>query len=130
MLPLSYRLPTPLVSSVLRHGKRVHGLGMTIVYLVSKNPSVQVSTKNTDTRTPGHADTPPPRFAFVAGVKVSKKAVERNRVKRLLRESVQHLLPALKPGQDVVIVAKKELVGLTQQQVESEIKKLIRDKPE
>ena len=46
------------------------------------------------------------RFGFVVGRKVSKKATERNLIKRKLREAVRKNLPKIKKGIDVVIVVK------------------------
>ena len=45
------------------------------------------------------------RFAFVTSQKVSKKAVIRNRVRRVLRELVQKELMKFKKSVDVVLIA-------------------------
>ena len=44
------------------------------------------------------------RFGIVVSKQVAAKAVERNRIKRLLRQALQDFLPLLKPGHDVVLV--------------------------
>lgn len=53
------------------------------------------------------------RVAFSVGLKFSKKAVERNRVKRILRAVIYRELPGIISGYDLVFYikdAKKELV--------------------
>lgn len=45
------------------------------------------------------------RFGFVAGKKVGT-AVTRNRVKRWMREAIQHRLPAISPGWDLILIAR------------------------
>jgi len=47
------------------------------------------------------------RIGIVVGKKFSKKAVERNRVKRILREEVRKLYGQLDTGYDIVIFVKK-----------------------
>ena len=46
------------------------------------------------------------RVGFAVGVKVSKRATVRNRLKRRLREIVRKTLPLLPPGYDLVFLAK------------------------
>ena len=48
------------------------------------------------------------RFGFVVGKKFSKKAVERNRIKRILREVVKERIEEVKRGIDVVIIVNPE----------------------
>lgn len=62
------------------------------------------------------------RFAFVVGIKISKKAVERNKIKRRLSQVVQMLLPKIKPG-DYIIYAKKEILGKEREDLKNELEK-------
>lgn len=48
-----------------------------------------------------------PRIGFSVGLKFSKKAVERNRIKRKLRSAVAQNLSHFKKGVDVVVMVKK-----------------------
>ena len=50
------------------------------------------------------------RFGFAVSTKISKSAVKRNRVRRQLREAVRALLLEIKPGFDVVVMGKSELL--------------------
>ncbi len=52
-------------------------------------------------------DSPDTRVGVVVGLKYSKKAVERNQVKRLIRDIVQAELKTLDKGWDIVIMARK-----------------------
>jgi len=61
------------------------------------------------------------RFAFVVSTKVAKRAVDRNRMKRVSRESVHHLLPTIKSGYDIVFVVKKNFADKTEIEVEKEL---------
>jgi len=47
------------------------------------------------------------RVGIVVGLKYSKKAVERNQVKRIIRDIVQPELKNMKKGVDIVIMARK-----------------------
>lgn len=55
-------------------------------------------------------DLPHNRYGIITGKRVGN-AVKRNRVRRLIRESVRLLHDRLKPGYDVVIIARHESVG-------------------
>jgi len=48
------------------------------------------------------------RFGFVVAKKISKKAVTRNLIKRRISEAIRICLPQIKPGYDLVIIAKPE----------------------
>ena len=53
-------------------------------------------------------------------------AVQRNRAKRLLRESIRPLIPLLSPGWDIVLIARTPLVTAAFQDVQSALELLLR----
>lgn len=55
------------------------------------------------------------RFAIAAGRSLGK-AVERNRAKRRLREALRPLMPAIAPGWDLLLLARRPLNEATFQQ--------------
>lgn len=61
-------------------------------------------------------DLPYSRFTVVVGAKVSKKAVVRNRLRRILREEIRLCMHRLQPGFDVLLLVRpgaKELPPAT-----------------
>jgi ribonuclease P protein component len=76
----------------------------------------------------GHA-----RLGLAISKRVSKRAVERNRIKRLLRESfrrIRHRLPPI----DLVVMAREQAAGVPGPQLLAELdglwKKLLTNRPE
>lgn len=105
MLPSQNRLPSPQVREVMKTGKRIYTQALQLIF---KRNTVGVC-----------------RFAFIVGTNVDKRATARNRTKRLLRESVRHVLPSLSPGFDYVFIARSNMSKLTQQAVEALVKSIL-----
>ena len=57
------------------------------------------------------------RFGFIVSKKVSRKAVVRNKVRRRLREVVR--LAMVRPGWDVVVIARPKAGGASYSDIES-----------
>ena len=66
------------------------------------------------------------RFAVVVGTKVSKNAVDRNRVRRQYREIIRLHLADLIPGYDVLLLTAKPALPLDYHEKESRILRVLR----
>ena len=64
-----------------------------------------------------------PRAGFIASKRVSKRAVDRNRAKRLMREVFRLNKHRLKPV-DIVLIARRGIVGKKYRDVERDFLKL------
>jgi ribonuclease P protein component len=65
------------------------------------------------------------RFGFVVSTKISKKATERNKVKRRLREAVWQRIGELKKGTDAVFVALPGIEGKNYDEISLMVEKLL-----
>jgi|APSaa5957512576_1039674.scaffolds.fasta_scaffold33895_2 ribonuclease P protein component len=70
----------------------------------------------------------PPKIGFIVSKKISKEAVDRNRVKRLLRQAVTPILKKFKNGQSILIIAKSNIKGKTLNQIKKELKITLNEK--
>lgn len=67
-------------------------------------------------------DKKPSRFGFIVSKKIAKEAVQRNRVKRALREAVRYSLSRIKPGYDVVFLTKKSILKKSTDDIMNEVR--------
>ncbi len=64
-----------------------------------------------------------PRFACLITSKVAKKAVIRNRVRRLIWEAIRSFLQEVRAGADVLITAKNPIVTQGLIEIQSDMRK-------
>jgi ribonuclease P protein component len=50
------------------------------------------------------------KFAFIVSKKIDKRAVVRNRTKRVLRSGIEEIVGKVNGGKNIIIVAKKALI--------------------
>lgn|SRR3989344_4978228 len=104
MLPKSNRLSPIEVRQVLRLGRRV----MTPPFqLVFKKNAQLVS-----------------RFTTIVSTHIDKRATARNRLKRLIREAIHHLLPLISRGFDGVVIVKGKPKEISLHYVEDLVRRL------
>ncbi|MBU1326550.1 ribonuclease P protein component [Patescibacteria group bacterium] len=70
-------------------------------------------------------DLPLSRFAVVVSTKIDKRATVRNRIKRLIRESVRLLMPEITRGVDCVLCAQGRWGQVSQRTVEGNVRELL-----
>lgn len=61
-----------------------------------------------------------PRFGIIVSTKVSKKAVERNRIRRILAETIRLNLLLL-GDYDVLAVTDKQIIGASSEQIRQDL---------
>ena len=66
------------------------------------------------------------RIGFAIGKNFSKKAVDRNRIRRLLREATRNQIDTLKPGYDIVMMAQSNQKGATLSEIKSTVHLLMK----
>jgi ribonuclease P protein component len=107
MLPIAHRLRKEQdIKTLFAKGRGVFGKPIGLKYM--KNGLEQT------------------RFAFVVGTKVSKKAVERNRLKRRAREIVHARIDQIVPGFDVMFLTQKGATDLRMPDLEKSIVDLLK----
>jgi len=63
-------------------------------------------------------------FGWVVSLKVSKKAVARNRIRRRLKEISRENSKDIKPGFNILIIAKPNIVDKEFQEIKKELEEL------
>jgi ribonuclease P protein component len=66
------------------------------------------------------------RVGFVVSKRVSKRAVDRNYIKRLLSEAMRALLPSLPSGLDIVVSARQKANMVDLRTLEQDMSTLLR----
>lgn len=68
-------------------------------------------------------DSDPSRFGIIVSTKISKSAVARNKVKRIIREGVVEVLDSVNRGMDVVFLVKPSILKVERVELIAEVKK-------
>lgn len=66
------------------------------------------------------------KFGFIVSKKISKKAVDRNRIRRILSEIVRINLDKFKKGTRVIFLTKQAILGKKMSEIEKEVFKFIK----
>lgn len=113
MLPKTHRLPASEIPHVMKYGSRIAGNGVILIY---RNRGQGTINNKQETS----------RFTFIVSTKIDKRAAVRNRIRRLMSESVRHMMERITPGTDAVMIGSKSLIGRTQTRIEAIVMDLLK----
>ena len=65
------------------------------------------------------------RFGVIVSKKISKRAVDRNKIKRLIMEALRINLDKIEGGSEILFLVRKNILGKKYDEVEKEIKKVL-----
>lgn len=108
MLAKQNRLPAYLIPQLLKKGRRYSASLFTLV-AASKRTGLSGSL---------------PRFAFIVSARIDKRAAQRNKLKRRLREAVRTSLETIEKRKDFVFIAKKPLSQASFEELKKEVQKV------
>lgn len=66
------------------------------------------------------------KFGFIVSKKISKRAVDRNKIRRILSEVVRENLERFENGTRIIFLTKKEILGKKMKEIEKEVEKFVR----
>ena len=66
------------------------------------------------------------KFGFIVSKKISKKAVDRNKIRRILSEVIRKNLEKVDNGTRVIFLTKKEILGKKYNEIEREVIKFFK----
>lgn len=109
MLPEKHRLQTDYdFRRVKQKGSAVYTPYFTLLYY-TRDPNFET----------------PSRFGFIASKKLDKRAVKRNRARRLMREVIRDYLENIKQGYDIILIARHPIKNASYQEVNSSFHKIL-----
>lgn len=109
MLPRENRLKTRFdFDRVRREGKVIQTPSFGLATLKETNPLISS------------------KFGMIISNKISKKAVERNHIRRILRDAIRELLPMLNSGFMCVILAKSAIMHKSNTEIKKDIQEVFK----
>jgi len=109
MLPKTYRLPLKTELNRLKKDGQIFQGKFFGLLLSSGNSSADTS-----------------RFAVIVSNKIDKRAVKRNKIRRLINEALKSLWPKIRTGVEGVFLVKKTATEATFEEIKNEIEELFK----
>lgn len=120
MLPKQYRLPLRTeLTRVKKTGQLVAGKFFGLL-VAPQSPEVGSGFPRLSARQA--------RLAFIVSKKIHLKSIQRNKVRRFLREAARQLLPKFRPGFNFVFLAKKTILGKNFAEIKNETERILNEK--